>query len=76
MTSGGSSVEPVLWACDDSGNARRKAACCLNVVATIKKMVDEKLLTFPDRVVSAWRDTVARPTDGTPVGALPQRKSN
>jgi arylsulfatase A len=47
-----------------------------DVVATITKMVTDKLQTFPDNVRSAWRDTLSQATDSTPVGALPQKKSN
>jgi arylsulfatase A-like enzyme len=46
------------------------------VVANIKSLVEEMLLNFPDRVRTAWRDTVSQTTEETPVGALPQRKSN
>ena len=47
-----------------------------DIVAAIQKMINDKLQAFPDRVRSAWRDTLAQPTEDTPVGALPERKSN
>jgi arylsulfatase A len=44
------------------------------MVANIRKKVEEMLLTFPDQVRSAWADTNSRVTNDTPVGALPDRK--
>jgi hypothetical protein len=44
------------------------------VVANIRKRVDELLANFPDQVRAAWRDTISQKVDETPVGALPRRK--
>jgi arylsulfatase A-like enzyme len=44
------------------------------MVANIRKKVEQMLLTFPDQVRSAWADTKSRTTNETPVGALPDRK--
>ncbi len=42
-----------------------------NVVADIRKRVEEKLATMPDFVAATWRDTMALPVYDTAPGALP-----
>jgi arylsulfatase A len=65
---------PELYNIDqDPGESYDMAPERPELVASITKAVQEKMMTFPDRVVSAWRDTLSQATQDTPVGALPQK---
>jgi arylsulfatase A-like enzyme len=44
------------------------------IVADVRRRVEDLLLTFPDQVRSAWRDTMSIPVEDTPVGAPPVRR--
>ena len=45
-----------------------------DVVADLRRRVEDLLLTFPDQVRIAWRDTMSIPVEDTPVGAPPVRR--
>jgi arylsulfatase A len=66
--------QPELYQVDeDPGENYDVAPEKQQVVATIRKRVDELLVNFPDQVRAAWRDTISQKVDETPVGALPRR---
>lgn len=44
------------------------------IVAQIRARMEEMLLTFPENVIAAWRDTMRTPVEATESGALPVRK--
>ena len=58
---------------DDPGESYDIAPEKSQTVASIMKLVEDSLAMFPDQVRSAWRDTLSRQTDETPVGALPSK---
>jgi arylsulfatase len=44
------------------------------IVARIRARMEQMLLTFPEDVIAAWRDTMRTPVEATESGALPVRK--
>jgi arylsulfatase len=47
-----------------------------DVVASLRKRIEDLLPGLPESVQSAWRDTMSTVVEDTPAGALPRRKSN
>lgn len=65
--------EPELYHIDDDpGENYDRAAEQPQIVNELKQRVERLLLSHPEQVRSAWRDTLARRVQSTPVGALPR----
>ena len=45
------------------------------IVAQIRTRMEEMLLTFPENIISTWRDTMRIPVEATESGALRERIS-
>jgi arylsulfatase A-like enzyme len=61
---------------DDPGEGYDRAPEKPELVADLRRRVEQMLLRMPDQVRAAWRDTQAERIEGTPVGAHPNRASN
>ena len=58
----------------DPGESSDVAEDNPEIVARIQTRMEEMLLTFPENVIAAWRDTMRTPVEATESGALPVRK--
>ena len=58
----------------DPGESSDVAEDNPEIVAQIRTRMEEMLLTFPENVISTWRDTMRTPVEATQSGALPVRK--
>lgn len=66
-------IEPELYnVAEDPQEAFECAADNPEIVAQIRSRIETQLAGMPDRVLSAWRDTMRRRVNPTPVGALPE----
>jgi arylsulfatase A len=66
-------ANPELYHIDnDPGENYDRAPEQKDIVRDLQQQVDRLLLTFPDQVRAAWRETAARRVQQTPVGALPR----
>lgn len=64
--------KPELYQVDeDPGESYDMATEKPELVANIRKRIDELMAGFPDPVRAAWRDTMSQKVADTPVGALP-----
>lgn len=67
--------KPELYNIDeDSSEAYDVSGDYPDVVAHIRSRIENALLSLPEQVRWAWDDMLARQTEDTPVGALPQKK--
>ena len=65
-------AHPELYDIDeDATESYDRAPTKPELVANIKSRVDQLLLSLPDQVRAAWRDTLAHKPQETPIGALP-----
>ena len=65
--------QPELYNIDsDPGETCDRAPEYPDIVARLRERAEQVLATLPAQAQNAWRDTLRRRVQGTPVGALPQ----
>lgn len=68
---------PELYHIDeDPGESYDRAAEKPDLVNELKGRVERLLLNMPEKVRTAWRDTLSQRTQDTPAGALPRRDND
>jgi arylsulfatase len=70
-------AKPELYQVDDDPTeSYDRSSEKAELVADLKKRVEEMMLSFPDEARRAWRDTLAQHVQDTPVGGLPAKDGN
>ena len=70
-------AKPELYQVDDDPTeSYDRSSEKAELVADLKKRVEEMMLSLPDEARRAWRDTLAQHVQDTPVGGLPAKDGN